>query len=127
MFIDINSITINSVSMGQYLVQAQYGYHKLWSDDTGRNLSGAMTGTLKGIFPKLTLQFRKLTKTEIETIVPILDSATQSTTYYDPNKKALTTITTYTGDYSLVNKKIIDGTAKNEGFSCAFISTKKRS
>ena len=126
MFVNKDSITINSVNMGQYLVQATYGYHKLWSSDSGRNLAGKQSGTLIGIFPKLTLQFRKLTQTELETIVPILDSANQSVTYYDPNKKASTTMTTYTGDYEVVNKYIINGNRKNEGFSIAFISVEKR-
>lgn len=126
MFIDKNSIVINSVNMGDYLVEAKYGYHKLWSDDTGRNLAGTMSGTLIGIYPKLTLQFKRLTKAQLETIIPILDSTTQSTTYYDPNKKANVTMTTYTGDYEIVNKHIIYGNAKNEGFSCPFISISKR-
>lgn len=127
MFIDRNSITINNVSMGQYLVQAQYGYNKLWSSDSGRNLAGTQTGTLIGIYPKLILQFRKLTKSELEVIVPILDSARQTVTYYDPNKKANTTMTTYTGDYEITNKQIINENAKNEGFSCSFIAVSKRS
>lgn len=126
MFIDKNSIMINSISMGQYLVEAKYSYNKLWSKDTGRNLAGAMSGTLLGIFPKITLQFRKLNKTELETLATILDSPSQSLTYYDPKKKTNTTITTYTGDWEVVNKRIIDANSKNEGFSIAFISTKKR-
>ena len=126
MFIDKNSITINNISMGQYLVQAQYGYNKLWASDSGRNLAGVMSGSLIGIFPKLVLQFRKLTKTELETIVPILDSASQTVTYYDPNKKTNVTMTTYTGDYEITNKNIISGNTKNEGFSCSFISVSKR-
>lgn len=126
MFIDKNSITINGVSMGQYITQAEYGYNKLWASDSGRNLAGTMVSTLIGIFPKIVLQFRKLTKSELEVIIPILDSATQTVTYYDPNKKANTTITTYTGDYNVVNKTIINGTRKNEGFSCSFIATSKR-
>lgn len=126
MFLDKNSIIINSINMGQYLVQAKYGYHKLWGNDSGRNLDGEQTGTLKGVFPKITLQFRKLTKAELETIVPILDSATQSFTYYDPNKKASTTIDTYTGDYEIVNKYVIGTSRKNEGFSISFISVRKR-
>ena len=113
--------------MGQYITEAKYGYNKLWGPDSGRNLQGTMIATLVGIFPKLTLQFRKLTKAELEIIIPILDSATQSVTYYDPKKKANTTMTTYTGDYEIVNKHIISGRAKNEGFSCSFISTRKRS
>lgn len=126
MFISKNSITINGVSMGQYLVEAKYSFNKLWSSDSGRNLAGTQSGTLIGIFPKLILQFRKLTKSELEIITPILDSANQTVTYYDPTKKANVTMTTYTGDYEITNKNIITGNAKNEGFSCSFIAIRKR-
>ena len=127
MFINKDSIIINSVNMGQYLVEAKFGYYKLWSSDSGRNLAGTQSGTLVGIFPKITLQFRKLTKSELEIIVPILDSARQTVSYYDPNKKAQTTMTTYTGDYEITNKHVISGNSKNEGFSCSFISVSRRS
>lgn len=126
MFIDKNSITINNVSMGQYLVQANYQFNKLWSSDSGRNLAGTQSGTLVGIFPKIILQFRKLTKSELEIITPILDSTNQTVTYYDPTKKQAVTMTTYTGDYEITNKNIIDETRKNEGFSCSFIATSRR-
>lgn len=127
MFIDKDSIIINGISMGQYLVEAKFGYYKIWSQDSGRNLAGTQTGTLIGIFPKLMLQFRKLTKDELELLVPILDSARQTTTYYDPKKKQNVTMTTYSGDYEIINKYIISNGHKNEGFSCSFISVKKRS
>ena len=126
MFINKNSIIINSVNMGQYITEAKYGYNKLWASDSGRNLAGVMSGTLIGIFPKIILQFRKLTKTELELIVPILDSANQTVTYYDPNKKTNVTMTTYTGDYEITNKNIINSDHKNEGFSCSFIAIRKR-
>lgn len=128
MFIDKNSIVINGISIGQYLVQAQYGYNKLWASDSGRNLAGDMSGTLLGIFPKLILQFRKLTKAELELLTPIFDSANQTTTYYDPYKKANYTMTTYTGDYEVTNKNIIDKNShKNEGFQISFIAVSRRS
>lgn len=126
MFIDKNSIVINSVNMGQYLVSVDYGYHKLWGKDTGRNLAGVWTGSFVGVFPKLTLQFRKLTRSEVELLAPILDSAYQSTTYYDANKKASVTMTTYSGDWTLKNKSIIDENRKNDGFSWSVISKEKR-
>lgn len=126
MFIDKDSIIINDVSMGQYLTQVTYGYNKLWGDDTGRNLAGVMTGTFIGVFPKITLQFRKLTKSEVELLVPILDAPTQTLTYYDPFKKQSTTITTYTNDYSIVNNKIINAYSKNKGFSVSFTARSKR-
>lgn len=127
MFINKNSIYINGISMGQYLVEAKYGYNKLWSSDSGRNLAGSQSGTLIGIFPKIILQFRKLTKSELEIITPILDSANQTVTYYDPTKKANVTMTTYTGDYEITNKYIINGNRKNEGFPCSFIAVNRRS
>lgn len=37
MFIDKDSITINDVNMGQYLLSAKYQYSKLWGNDTRQN------------------------------------------------------------------------------------------
>lgn len=125
MYIDKNSLIVNNVNLGQYILEAKYSYNKLWSNDSGRNLAGTQSGTLIGIFPKIIVQFRKLTKIELETIIPILDSARQIVKYYDPNKKAMTTMTTYTGDYEIDNKGII-GHIKNEGFQISFISVKRR-
>lgn len=122
MFVDKDSIKINGISMGQYLVQAEYQYNKLWSSDTGRNLAGTQSGTLIGIFPKLALQFRPLSRQELHLLAPVLDSAYQTTEYYDDNLGRQITMRTYSGDWSVVNKNI----NVNEGFSCSFISTKKR-
>ena len=127
MFIDKNSLIINGINMSEYIVDVKYEYHKLWGKDSGRNLAGEQSGTLLGIFPKLIVNFRKLTKSEMETIVPILDSAYQTVTYYDPFKRTLTTMRTYTGDYDYTNRYIIGNDRKNEAFSCSFIATKKRS
>ena len=112
--------------MGPYLLEVVFGYHKLWASDSGRNLAGVQSGTLIGIFPKLTLHFRRLTKSELELIAPILDTARQTTIYYDPNKKAQTTMTTYSGDYEVSNKGIINENRKNEGFKCSLIAVRKR-
>ena len=122
MFIDKNSLIINGISIGQYIVEAKFNYPKLWASDSGRNLAGKMSGTLIGIFPKLILQFRPLSKEEMNLIAPILDSAVQEVTYYDVNKNENITMQTYTGDWEVVNKNI----NQNEGFSCSFISVSKR-
>lgn len=115
------------IAMGDYILEAKFGYHKLWAKDSGRNLAGTQSGTLLGIFPKITMQFRKLDKDEIELLAPVFDSSYQTTVYYDPNKKANTTMTTYSNDWELTNKSFIDESQKNEGFSWAVISTRKRS
>ena len=122
MFIDKDSIVIDGISMGQYIVEAKFNYPKLWASDSGRNLAGKMTGTLIGIFPKLVLQFRPLTKEELVVIAPILDKSNQNVTYFDPTKNKKVTMKTYTGDWELVNTTM----NKNQGFSCSFISVAKR-
>lgn len=122
MFIDKNSLIVDGLNLGSFILEAKYGYHKLWSEDSGRNLAGTQSGTLIGIFPKITVQFKKLSQTELEQVSQILDSATQNVTYYDPNKKQTITMSTYTGDWEIVNR----GIQKNQGFSCSFISRRKR-
>ena len=68
------------------------------------------------------LQFRPLTREELNIIAPILDSTNQSVTYYDPKENKNITMTTYTGDWELTNNNL----NQNQGFSCSFISTEKR-
>ena len=131
MFIDVDSIKIKYgsnayISMGQYLLEAKYGFNKLWSEDTGRNLAGTSSGTLKGVFPKLILHFRKLYKDELELITPILDNKNQTVRYYDPRKKTYVEMETYTGDYEITNKDIVDNETPNEDFSVSFIAIRKR-
>ena len=72
------------------------------------------------------MQIKPLNKTELETIAPLLDSAYQTTVYYDPNKQANVTMTTYSNDWEFTDKNIISGNTKNSSFSWAVISTKKR-
>lgn len=123
MFVSKDSIKINNINMGQYLLSAKYEYNKLWGEDTGRNLAGKFTGTLVGIFPKIILTFRKLTQAEMNIIAPILDSANQTLTYYDPTTNSYKTLNTYTGDWSYTNNKVA---TKNESFECSFISRERR-
>lgn len=123
MFLNKNSIIINGVSMGNYLISASYQYNKLWGNDTGRSLSGLFQGTLKGIFPKFKLNFRPLNQEEVELLVPIFDSEFQTFTYYDPRKKQTISIKTYAGDYELV----MENMRKTKSFEISFIAVGKRS
>ena len=133
MFISIDSLKIkrpsdsNYINLGDYITEARYGYNKIWADDSGRNLSGTMSGTLIGIFPKIIVNFRRLTKSELETLTPILDAPRQTLQYYDPTKQQVVTMTTYTGDYEISNTKIIGGSKKNDNFDISFIAINKRS
>ena len=127
MFINGDSLIIDGINMGQYITEIEYGYNKLWASDSGRNLAGVQSGTLIGIFPKLKVNFRKLTKAELEMIAPILDKPTQNVTYYDPVLKRAYTMSTYTGDWATLNRNTFENVAKaNESFSISFIARKKR-
>lgn len=123
MYVDKNSIIINNVNMSPYLLQAEFGYNKLWASNTGRNLAGKQVGTLIGIFPKLTLTYRALTSTEVHSLAPIFDASEQTVQYYDDNKGQVVSMTTYSGDWKAVSKKL----NKCESFTISFISVDKRS
>ena len=124
-----DDLIINGVNITQYLTDCKFGYNKVWGKDTGRNvLSGKYTGTLIGIFPKFICTFGSLTQAQIETLVPILDSAFQTTEYYDPYKQQKISIQTYTGDYELEQTCLFSDVAKaGKPFNISFIATTKRS
>lgn len=127
MFINKDSLTIDGINIGQYITEVEYGYNKLWASDSGRNLAGVQSGTLIGIFPKLKINFIKLTQKELELLAPILDKATQEVSYYDPVLKRMTTMSTYTGDWATLNRNTFTNIARaNESFTISFISRKKR-
>lgn len=127
MLINANSLIINGVYMAQYLTQIEFGWNKMWGPDTGRNMKAKMSGTFLGVVPKFKLTFRKLTQAEIETLAPILDTAWQTTTYYDPVLHRNETITTYTGDWETSQKSIFANVAKAaESFSISIIGTEPR-
>lgn len=127
MYTNENALIVDGVNFGPYITQIEYQYPKLWASDSGRNLAGKQVGTLIGIFPKLVVSFRPLTKDELEIVVPHLDSPSQSVTYYDPKKKAMTTMSTYTGDWKTINKNIVGGIIRNGSFQISFIAREKRS
>ena len=122
MFLNKDSIYMNGISMGKYLTQVKYGYYKLWSSDSGRSLSGKMSGTLIGVFPKIIMSFRSLTAEELIYLAPFFDNARQTLKYMDPNKNTEVTMETYTGDWEIVYKNI----SKGQPFELSFISTDRR-
>ena len=132
MFINKNSLYIKKsggsyVNLGQYLTQVEYGYNKLWGKDTGRNLKGKTTGTLLGIVVKLKLSFGELTQTQLETLSPILNSAWQTTKFYNPDTRSMIEIQTYTGDWATTNKNSFENVARaNEAFEISVIATTPR-
>ena len=124
-----DDLIINGINITPYLTEITISYNKLWGSDTGRNsLSGKYSGTLVGVFPKFSCTFRKLTQSEIENLAPVLDSAFQTTQYYDPHKQQKITIQTYSGDYELSQSNLFSKVAKSgKPFKISFIAVTKRS
>lgn len=123
MLIDNDSLIIDGIKMAQYITKAKFGYHKIWGKDTGRALSGDNSGTLKGIYPKITMTFRKLNDEEIGTVLSLFNKAENKVTFYNPDlKKKITNMSCYSNDQEYDQSNF----GKIEGYSGAVISNKKR-
>lgn len=123
MLIDKDSLIIDGVKMTQYLTKARFGYHKIWGKDTGRSLSGDNSGTLKGIYPKITMTFRRLNEEEVGTILSLFNKAENKVTFYNPDlKKKIVNMSCYSNDQEMEQEYL----GKIQGYSCAVISNKKR-
>lgn len=123
MLIDKDSIIVDGVKMAQYLVKAKFGYHKIWSSKSGRNMAGINSGTLVGIFPKLTFTFRKLNEKEVGVILSLFNKAENLVTFYNPDlKKMITDMSCYSNDQEFEQS----GLGKIEGYSSAVIANKPR-
>lgn len=123
MLIDENSLIIDGVNIAPYLKEVKFGYHKIWGKDTGRSLSGDNSGTLKGIYLKITMTFRKLNNQEVGRILSLFNKAENKVTFYNPDLgRVLYNISCYSNDQEM-NQKYL---GKIEGYSCAVISNKKR-
>ena len=120
--IDKNSIKIDGISMGNYLIGATIGYYKLWSSDSGRNMAGTNTGTLLGIFPKIQLNFRSMTDSELTTILKLLNKANMTLTYWDTELQQEKSLSCYAGDVEIPVKKL----GKYQSFNASVISNAKR-
>lgn len=123
MLINENSLIIDGVNMAQYLTKVKFGYHKLWSSDTGRNMAGTNSGTLVGIFPKITMTFRKLNDEQLDTVLSLFNKAENLVTFYNPDlERMIYNMSCYSNDQEYEQSNL----GKTEGYSCSVISNRKR-
>ena len=120
--IDKDSIKLDELSVGKYLLGATIGYYKLWSSDSGRNMAGTNVGTLLGIFPKIMLTFRSLTDSELSPILQKLNKSNVSLTYWDTELQQEKVLSCYVGDVEVPVKKL----GKYQSFNASIISNSKR-
>lgn len=123
MLIDKESLIIDNVKMAPYLIDAKFGYHKIWSSKAGRNMAGTNSGTLVGIFPKITMKFKKLNDEETGTILSLFNKAENLVTFYNPDLgRIVEGMSCYSNDQEYSQKHL----GKAEGYSSAVIANKAR-
>ena len=97
-------LKINGVEIPK-IVAYKVGYHKLWSSDTGRSMTGENKGTLIGIFPKITLTIGQMTEDEMASFLALVNVASANVTYYDTERRTEITDSFYFGDVTDEVKK----------------------
>lgn len=123
MLVDKESIIVDGIKMAPYVTKAKFGYHKIWSSKSGRNMAGINSGTLVGIFPKITFTFRKLNEEEVGVILSLFNKAENLVTFYNPDlKKKIVDMSCYSNDQEFEQTRL----GKIEGYSSAVIANKPR-
>ena len=123
MLIDKNSLIIDGISMAQYITKVKFGYHKVWSSKSGRNLAGVNSGSLVGLFPKVTMTFRKLNKDDTKIMLRLFNKAENLVTFYNPDlERMINDMSCYSNDQEFEQQYL----GKIEGYSSAVISNKPR-
>jgi hypothetical protein len=72
--------------------------NKLWTD-AGRDMGGNLHSVHVGLFPKLNLEFRPLTDTELAVLIPLLDLPSFTVEWYDAGTNTVKEGLYYSGDY----------------------------
>jgi len=116
--IKLNGVDYTSKVLTPFVIER----NKLWGDDTGRTMSGELTGTLIGIFPKIVGSFYVEDEVEFSALLTILDSASQTVEVYDPKSRTLKQYLTYTNDYKI---EIINLDPYYKEIQVSFISRRK--
>lgn len=123
MLIEIDDLYIDGVCMAPFLIKAKFGYHKIWSSKSGRNMAGTNSGTLVGIFPKITMTFRRLDKDGVKKMLQLFNKAENLVTFYNPDlEKKIINMSCYSNDQEFDQENL----GKINGYSCAVISNRAR-
>jgi hypothetical protein len=100
------------------------GYHKLWSSDTGRSMTGENKGTLIGIFPKITVSLGRMSEEDTSAIINLTMQARADVKYYDVGARSLVTASFYFGDVTAELER--QRYMYHKGMSFSIIANKKR-
>lgn len=116
-------LKINGIEVPK-IVKYQATAPKLWSSDTGRDMSGTNRGTLVGIFTKVQVETGVLTAQEYQALANELDKASLVVQYYDSGTGHILEESMYANDrgHEMLSAKKL--TAKGLAFN--LIANKKK-
>ena len=120
------------------LISYKVDYNKLWGTETGRSLDGTFSGSIIGVFPKLTITIRASKKPIVvdgtsrnakwieSKLLSVFNREYETITYYDPYKNENKTKTFYFGDItSEVAKAVTSGGMKFNQLTIEAVATTK--
>lgn len=73
---------IEGTDLTPYLKTYDVSYEEMWSE-ANRNMSGMLKASYIATTPKIFLEFRQMTKTEISTVMGLLDNHSFTVAWYD--------------------------------------------
>lgn len=80
------------------VLEASLDDYKLWSEDSGRSMTGTSKGTLVGIFPKLQIKIGRQSAADRAILLSLLNQNSATVRAYCPERKRFETASFYFGD-----------------------------
>lgn len=84
------------------VIEASLDDYKLWSEDSGRSMTGSSKGTLIGIFPKLQIKIGRQSANDRATLLTLLNQNSTTVRAYCAERRRFEEASFYFGD--VVNK-----------------------
>lgn len=123
-------LVIDGCDITPYITAESYttGFYKQWGTDTGRSpLTGTFSGSLVGIFPKITFTLGSLNDSSAKKLYGIFNSAQKDCTYWDSISGETKTAEFYFGDViDTIRRVCKDGTLRHGQLQIEAVAIKKR-
>lgn len=118
-------LKIGGVDFTDCITRYKLGFMKLWSEDTGRSMTGENKGTLVGIFPKLSITMGSMGAAQMASFLAKVNTASQTVYYYDTELQNYVSDSFYFGDVEDELARM--STMRHKPITVSVIANRKRS
>lgn len=91
---------IGSTDLTSYLREYEVSYEQMWSE-ANRNMAGNLMASYVGTVPKISLVFRQMTQSELNTILGLLNTSSFTVYWWDEQTQDYKNGTFYRGDMKI--------------------------